>query len=97
MPIEQGIRGSGNGVGGQGRMPGPRDVIVSKGALENSSNAPIDFDVRPRDLVGAIVFNASLETQVEKLVRIIRKARENSGVEKESCPSPASSPGSSLS
>jgi hypothetical protein len=48
---------------------------VSKNALEKLSAAPINFDVRPRDLVPAILFNTGLEARVEKLAEIIRKAR----------------------
>lgn len=84
MPIEQGIGESGNGAREQGRMSGPRDVIVSHRALEKSNSAPIEFDVRPRDLVGAIVFNTKWELQVEKLAAIIRKTRESSRVPVES-------------
>jgi hypothetical protein len=51
-------------------------LTVSKGALKKLSNAAIDFDVRPHELVDAIVLNTNWETQVEKLVKIIRDGRE---------------------
>jgi len=56
-------------------MPSVRTLTVSKGALKKLSNAAIDFDVRPHELVDAIVLNTNWETQVEKLVQIIRDAR----------------------
>lgn len=57
-------------------MPSVRTLTVSKGALKKLSNAAIDFDVRPHELVDAIVLNTNWETQVEKLVKIIKDGRE---------------------
>jgi len=51
-------------------------LTVSKAALKKLSNAAIDFDVRPHELVDAIVLNTNWEMQVEKLVKIIKDARE---------------------
>lgn len=75
-------------------MPSVRTLTVSKGALKKLSNAAIDFDVRPHELVDAIVLNTNWETQVEKLVRIIKDGRERTP---ESSPSPNPSPAPSLS
>ena len=54
-------------------MSRPRTGIVSKDALEMSSNPTIGFDVRLHELVDAIVRYADLEMQVNKLVKIIRE------------------------
>ena len=70
-------------------MPSVRTLTVSKGALKKLSNAAIDFDVRPHELVDAIVLNTNWETQVEKLVKIIRETRRGPP---EPSPSPMSSP-----
>jgi len=74
-------------------MPSVRTLTVSKGALKKLSNAAIDFDVRPHELVDAIVLNTNWETQVEKLVQIIREARR---VLDESSTSPSTSLSPSL-
>jgi len=74
-PLGEEMWNSGNSAEAQRGMLCPGCWIVSKNALEKSSAAPIDFDVRPRDLVPAILFNTGLETQGEKLAEIIRKAR----------------------
>jgi len=57
-------------------MPSVRTLTVSKEALKKLSNASIDFDVRPHELVDAIVLNTNWETQVDKLVKIIKGGRE---------------------
>lgn len=56
--------------------------------------AAIEFDVRPHELVDAIVVHTNWEAQVEKLVKIIREDRKK---QPESCPSPNPSPAPSLS
>ena len=56
-------------------MPSPLAVTVSKNALEELSKAAIEFDVRPHELVDAIVAHTNWEAQVEKLVKIIREDR----------------------
>jgi hypothetical protein len=56
-------------------MTSPRAGIVDKDALEKLSNAAIDLDTRPHELVDAIVLDTDWGTQVEKLAEIIRKAR----------------------
>jgi hypothetical protein len=48
----------------------------------------LDFDVRPRELVDAIVVHTNWESQVDKLVKIIREARR---VPDESSTSPSTS------
>ena len=75
-------------------MPSVRTLTVSKGALKKLSNAAIDFDVRPHELVDAIVLNTNWETQVEKLVKIIRDGRR---VANEPSTSPITSVSTSLS
>lgn len=57
-------------------MPSIRSLTVGKEALKKLSNAAIDYDVRPHELVDAIVVHTNWETQVDKLVKIIRDARE---------------------
>lgn len=66
-------------------MPSVRTLMVSKDALKKLSNAAIDFDVRPHELVNAIVVHTNWEMQVEKLVKIIKDGRERTP---ESSPSP---------
>lgn len=58
-------------------MPSVRTLTVSKEALKKLSNAAIDFDVRPHELVDVIVLNTNWERQVDKLVQIIKEARRN--------------------
>jgi len=74
-PVGEEMQESGNSAEGQRGMQSRRSRNVSKDALEKLSAAPIDFEVRPRDLVPAILFNTDLKTRVEKLAEIIRKAR----------------------
>jgi hypothetical protein len=57
-------------------MPSPLAVTVSKNALEELSKAAIEFDVRPHELVDAIVAHTNWESQVEKVVRIISEDRK---------------------
>jgi len=83
----------GNREEGSVGMPSVRTLTVSKGALKKLSNSAIDFDVRPHELVDAIVLNTNWETQVEKLVKIIRDGRR---VDTESSPSPPPSLSPSL-
>jgi hypothetical protein len=61
-----------------------RTLTVSKDALKKLSKAAIDFDVRPHELIDAIVVYTNWEVQVGKLADIIRKTREKSGVVSES-------------
>jgi hypothetical protein len=74
----------------------------SKMLDENQSEHPedpvhlgsaFDLDVRPYELVDAIVVHTNWETQVDKLVKIIREGRR---VDAESSPSPAPSLSPSL-
>jgi hypothetical protein len=53
----------------------PRAGIVDKDALEKLSNAAIDLDTRPHELVDTIVLDTDWGTQVEKLAEIIREDR----------------------
>jgi hypothetical protein len=78
-------------------MPSIRSLTVGKEALKKLSNAAIDYDVRPHELVDAIVVHTNWETRVEDLVKIIKDSREK-GVESLSggFSGPESSPESSL-
>ena len=57
-------------------MPSPRAVTANKDALKRLSNAAIDFDVRPDEIVNAIVLLTDWERHTDKLVRHIRRSRE---------------------
>jgi len=56
-------------------MPGSRSRIVSKDAYEKLSNAAIDFDVRPHELVDAIAVLSDWERRIDKLVGFVREDR----------------------
>lgn len=59
-----------------GSLPSIRTLTVSKEALKKLSNAAIDFDVRPHELVDAIVLLTDWEPHTGKLVEFVRKNRE---------------------
>jgi len=75
IPLEEEMWNSGNSAEAQRGVPCPGSWIVRKSAPVKLSAAPIAFDVRPRALVPAILFDTGLKTQGEKLAKIIRKAR----------------------
>lgn len=56
-------------------MPSVRSLTVSKDALKKLSSASIDFDVRPHELVDAIVLNTDWERHTDRLAQIIRDDR----------------------
>ena len=57
-------------------MPSVRTLTVSKQALKKLSNAAIDFDVRPNELIDAIVLLTDWERHTSKLVEYIKNDRE---------------------
>lgn len=57
-------------------MPSIRSLTVGKEALKKLSNAAIDYDVRPHELVDAIVVHTDWEQHARELAGYIKKNRE---------------------
>jgi len=85
MSLGEEARKSGNGAKRQSGLSNPRAVTTSKDTLEKLSNAAIDSMFDRTSLSMQSLFTQIGETQVEKLVKIIRDTRR---VDSESSPSP---------
>ena len=85
MSLGEEARKSGNGAERQSGISNPRAVTASKDTLEKLSNAAIDSMFDRTSLSMQSLFTQIGETQVEKLVKIIRDTRR---VDSESSPSP---------